>query len=309
MEPDPLVTLSRRISQLVAERAPHVVRVDGRRRGPASGVVWSADGLVLTAHHVVERDEELEVGLPSGETVAAELVGRDPSTDLALLRIRAAGLAAAPWSDDAPAPGDLILSLSRPGRSPRASLGTIARAAGEFRVDGGGRLDRWIEASLDLAPGLSGSLVLGAAGQPVGLASAGVVRGAVLVVPPATLRRVAGSLLAHGAVRRGYLGVTTLPVRLPTAAAGRAGQPGGLLVSAVEEGSPADRGGLLLGDALLALGGAPVTHAGDLLPLLEEERIGQPLPVRLLRAGEVRELTVTVGVRGERSSAPAGRRP
>jgi len=118
---------------------------------------------------------------------------------------------------------------------------------------------------------------------------------------------VVGSLLAHGAVRRGFLGVTTLPVRLPTAAAGRAGQPGGLLVSAVEEGSPADRAGLLLGDALLALGGAPVTHAGDLLPLLEEERIGQPLPVRLLRAGEVRELTVTVGVRGERSSP--GRRP
>ena len=308
MEADPLVALSRRISQLVSERAPHVVRVEGRRRGPGSGVVWSADGLVLTAHHVVERDEELEVGLPSGESAAAELVGRDPTTDLALLRIRAGGLAAAPWSDEVPAAGDLVLALTRPGRSPRVSLGTIARTAGEFRCDGGGRVDRWIEASLDLAPGLSGSLVLGASGAPVGVASAGVVRGAVLVVPPATLRRVVGSLLAHGAVRRGFLGVTTLPVRLPTAAAGRAGQPGGLLVSAVEEGSPADRAGLLLGDALLALGGAPVTHAGDLLPLLEEERIGQPLPIRLLRAGEVRELTVTVGVRGERSS-PGGRRP
>ena len=308
MEADPLVALSRRISQLVSERAPHVVRVEGRRRGPGSGVVWSADGLVLTAHHVVERDEELEVGLPSGESVAAELVGRDPTTDLALLRIRAGGLAAAPWSDEVPAAGDLVLALSRPGRSPRVSLGTIARTAGEFRCDGGGRVDRWIEASLDLAPGLSGSLVLGASGAPVGVASAGVVRGALLVVPPATLRRVVGSLLAHGAVRRGFLGVTTLPVRLPSAAAGRAGQPGGLLVSAVEEGSPADRAGLLLGDALLALGGAPVTHAGDLLPLLEEERIGQPLPIRLLRAGEVRELTVTVGVRGERSS-PGGRRP
>ncbi len=304
MEADPLVALSRRISQLTAERSPHVVRVEGRRRGPASGVVWSADGLVLTAHHVVERDEELEVGLPAGETVAAGLVGRDPTTDLALLRVEATGLAAAPWTEEAPAAGDLLLTLSRPGRSPRAALGVVARAAGEFRCDGGGRVDRWIEASLDLAPGLSGSLVVGAAGAAVGLASAGVVRGAVLVVPPATLRRVAGALLAHGAVRRGYLGVTTLPVRLPAAAAGRAGQPGALLVSAVEEGSPAERAGLLLGDALLALGGAPVRHAGDLLPLLEEERIGQPLAVRLLRGGEVREVTVTIGVRGER-----GRRP
>lgn len=304
MEADPLVALSRRISQLTAERSPHVVRVEGRRRGPASGVVWSADGLVLTAHHVVERDEELEVGLPAGETVAAGLVGRDPTTDLALLRVEATGLAAAPWTEEAPAAGDLLLTLSRPGRSPRAALGVVARAAGEFRCDGGGRVDRWIEASLDLAPGLSGSLVVGAAGAAVGLASAGVVRGAVLVVPPATLRRVAGALLAHGAVRRGYLGVTTLPVRIPAAAAGRAGQPGALLVSAVEEGSPAERAGLLLGDALLALGGAPVRHAGDLLPLLEEERIGQPLAVRLLRGGEVREVTVTIGVRGER-----GRRP
>lgn len=305
MEADPLSALSRRTAALFAERAHHVVRVEGRRRGPASGVVWSSDGLVVTAHHVLERDEELEVGLPSGETVAAELVGRDPSTDLALLRVSAAGLAPAPWGDETPAAGELVLALSRPGRSPRASLGAVARTAGEFRAAGGGRVDRWLEVSVDVAPGLSGSLVVGASGGPVGIASAGLVRGAVLVVPPPTLRRVAGALLAHGAVRRGFLGVTTLPVRLPPATAARAGQDAALLVSAVEPGSPADRAGLLLGDALLALGGAPVAHAGDLLPLLEEERIGQALPVRLVRAGEVRELPVTVGVRGER----AGGRP
>jgi S1-C subfamily serine protease len=300
METDPLVALSGRIAALAAERAPHVVRVDARRRGPASGVVWSSDGLVLTAHHVVERDDELEVGLASGETVAAELVGRDPTTDLALLRASATGLPAAPWSDDAPSAGEVVVALSRPGRSPRVSLGHVARTSGEFRAAGGGRIDRWVEASVDVAPGLSGSLVVGASGAPIGLASAGLVRGAILVVPPSTLRRVTGALLSHGGVRRGFLGVTTLPVRLPAAAAGRAGQDCALLVSAVEPGSPAERAGLLLGDALLALGGAPVAHAGDLLPLLEEERIGQALAVRLVRAGEVRELAVTVGARGER---------
>jgi S1-C subfamily serine protease len=319
MEADPLVALSRRTAALASESADHVVRVDGRRRGPASGVVWSSDGLVVTAHHVLEREEELEVGLPSGETVPAELVGRDPSTDLALLRVAASGLAAAPWADGAPATGELVLALSRPGVRPRASLGLVARTAGEFRAPGGGRVDRWIEASIDVAPGLSGSLVVGAAGAPVGLASAGLVRGTILVVPPATLRRVTGALLAHGGVRRGFLGVTTLPVRLPPSAAGSAGQECALLVSAVEDGSPAHRAGLLLGDALLSLGGAPLAHAGDLLPLLEEERIGQALPVRLVRAGEVRELPVTVGARprpGARSGAgegardePAGGRP
>jgi S1-C subfamily serine protease len=297
MDLDPLAALSRRTAALASQSAAHVVRVDGRRGGPASGVIWSPDGLVVTAHHVVERDEELEVGLPSGETVPAELVGRDPTTDLALLRVSASGLSAAPWTDEAPTTGELVLALSRPGVRPRASLGLVARTAAEFRAAGGGRIDRWVEVSLDVAPGLSGSLVVGAGGTPVGLASAGLVRGTILVLPPATLRRVAGALLAHGGVRRGYLGVTTLPVRLPPSAAARAGQESALLVSAVEDGSPAHRAGLLLGDALLALGGAPLAHAGDLLPLLEEERIGQALPVRLVRSGEVHEVPVTVGGR------------
>jgi S1-C subfamily serine protease len=301
MEADPLAALSRRTAALVAERAPHVVRVEGRRRGPASGVVWSSDGLVVTANHALERDEELEVGLPSGERVTAELVGRDPTTDLALLRASAQGLAPAPWSGEPPAAGEVILALSRPGRSPRAALGIVARAAGEYRGAAGGRIDRWLETSLALAPGLSGALVVGATGAPAGLAAAGLVRGAAMIVPPETLRRVADALLSHGAVRRGYLGVTTFPVRLPAAVAARAGQPAALLVSSVEEGSPAERAGLLLGDALVALGGAPLSHAGDLLPLLEEDRIDQPLPVRLVRAGDLREVSVTVGARGEGS--------
>jgi S1-C subfamily serine protease len=305
MDADPLVTLARRTAALVAERSPHVVRVEGRHRGPGSGVVWSGDGLVVTANHVLEREEELEVGLPDGGSVPAEIVGRDPSTDLALLKLAATGLAPAPWSDEAPAPGEVVLALSRPGKSPRAALGILARAAGEFRAAGGGRIDRWLETSLELAPGLSGGLAVAASGAAAGLVTAGLVRGAVLVVPPSTLRRVTSALVAHGGVRRGFLGVATFPVRLGAAAAARAGQPGALLVSAVVEGSPADRAGLLLGDALLSLDGAPVRHAGDLLPLLEEERIGQPLPVRLLRAGEVREVPVTVGARAEHG----GRRP
>jgi S1-C subfamily serine protease len=112
---------------------------------------------------------------------------------------------------------------------------------------------------------------------------------------------VVRALAAHGGVRRGFLGVATFPVRLPAAVGTAAGQAGALLVSAVEPDSPAARAGLLLGDALLALGGVPVTEPGDLLPLLEEERIGEPLAVRFVRAGEVREATVTVGARGERA--------
>jgi S1-C subfamily serine protease len=289
--------LSERLAALAEDGGQSVVRVEARR-APASGVVWSPDGVVVTAHHNVEWDEDIEVGLADGRSAPAELVGRDPSTDLAVLRLQATGLAAPAWAEpDSLRPGHLLLSLSRPGRALRVGLAPLARAAGDWRAPAGGKLDRYLEADLPLHPGFSGALVLDLAGRAMGLATAGLVRGTALVVPLPTLRRVVGQLIAHGQVRRGFLGVATVPVRLPASLEKSAGQAGALLVSTVEEGSPAARGGVLLGDALLAFGGTPLLHPGDLLPLLEEERVGQAVALRLLRAGEVREVAVTVGAR------------
>ena len=131
MEALSLEALSDQLTALVRAAQEHVVRVEGRRRGAASGVAWSADGIVVTAHHALDRDEEIEVGLPSGETAAADVVGRDPTTDLAALRVRGARLSPPTWADAALAPGALVLGVSRPGKSPRAALGVVARAAGE----------------------------------------------------------------------------------------------------------------------------------------------------------------------------------
>lgn len=303
METDPLVALSNRTAALVAAASSHVVRVDGRHRGSASGVAWSADGVVVTSNHLLERDEEVEVLLPSGEEAPAEVIGRDPTTDLAALRVRASGLAPAAFSDAGElAAGEIVLAVSRPGKSARASLGLLARAAGEWRGPGGGRIDRFLETTLDLHPGISGALALRADGTAVGIVTAGLVRGAAMIVPAETLRRVVKALLSHGGVRRGYLGVSMVPVRLPDVLARACGQAEALLVSGVEPDSPAWRGGILIGDALLSLGGHPVSDPQDLLPVLEEERIGDALAVRVARAGEIRELSVTVGAR-------AGRRP
>ncbi len=302
MEPDVLTDLSKRVASLVAAASAHVVRVEGRRRGAASGVVWSQDGVVVTASHALERDEGIEVFLPSEQEVRGEVLGRDPTTDLAVVRASASGLSAAAFAEaDGLAAGELVLAVSRPGRSARAALGILARAAGEWRAPGGGRVDRFLETTLDLHPGLSGALVLRADGAAIGIATAGLVRGAAMILPATTLRRVVKSLLAHGGVRRGYVGVAMVPVRLPSALASEAGQAEALLVSAVEPDSPAARGGLLFGDALLSIGGRAVTDPSDVLPVLEEDRIGDAVAVRIVRAGEIREVTVTIGAR-ERGS-------
>ncbi|HET6437799.1 MAG TPA: S1C family serine protease [Anaeromyxobacter sp.] len=300
MSLDLFAQLSAQVAALSAAGAAHVVRVDGRGRFPASGVVWSADGVLVTAHHALSRDEGLEVGLPSGETVAAEVLGRDPTTDLALLRVKAAGLSPAVLGDEPGPTGSLLLGVSRPGRSPRVSLGLLARTAGEFRARRGGRVDRYLETTLDLHPGFSGSLVLGADGRAIGLASAGLVRGAAMAIPPSTLRRVVKALLTHGEVRRGYLGLVTHPVPLPPEVRARTGEELALLVSRVEPDSPAERAGITLGDALLSFGGESLQDPGELLGLLAEDRIGDTVAMKLLRAGEVKEVAVTIGARERR---------
>ncbi len=299
------IEISEKLAELADQGGKSVVRVDGRR-APSSGVVWS-EGVVLTADHNLEWDEELAVGLPDGRTVPARLLGRDPTTDLAALRVDEPGLAAPAWAEaDSVRVGHLLVGLSRPGRTVRAGLGLLARAAEGFRTSSGGRVDRYLETDLPLHPGFSGGLVLDLEGRALGMTSAGLVRDTAMLVPVATLRRVASALLAHGGVRRGFLGVATFPVRLPATLEKRAGQAGALVLTAVEDGGPADRAGLVLGDVLLSLDGKPVGHIGDLLPLLEEERIGATMPARLMRGGEVRELPVTIGARERRGE---GRSP
>jgi len=286
--------LSEALSEITARASAWAVRVDGRRGAPGSGAVLAPD-LVVAASHAVARDEELEVGLAEGETVPAALVGRDPGTDLAVLRVPRGGLQPAEWTEAAPRVGQLVLELSRPGRGPRAALGLVGRIGPEWRTPAGGRVERYLELDLALRPGLSGSLVLDAGGKALGLAAGGLLRGTALALPAETVRRVAEAIVAHGGVRRGFLGVATLPVRLPAGA-------GALLLTAVEPGSPAEQAGLALGDVVLSVEGTPVAHAGELLPFLEAERIGQPLLARTWRAGAVREVKVIVGAR-------PGRRP
>lgn len=293
---------SESLAGAVEKAAAGVVRLNGRRRRPSSGLIW-ASGVVVTTHHVLEWEEDIAVGLPDGSTTTAAVIGRDPSTDLAALRVAGPTPEPPEWGDASEVKtGHLVLSLSRPGQPIRASLGMVGAVGDEWRTPMGGRIDTEIQTDLGIHTGFSGSALVDLRGRVLGVNTAGIYRATASVLPTATVRRVVEALLAHGQVRRGYLGIGTQPARLPRELAERLGQPSGLLIVSVEPGSPADQARLVLGDAILAFAGAPLRHPGELLPLLEEERIGKEVPLSLLRAGEVREVRITVGARNGKAT-------
>src|SRR5450756_593768 len=286
--------LSNALAGAVEAAGPSVVRVEGRERVPATGIVWSADGVILTAHHVVEQDQSIQVGLADGRSVRASLAGRDPTTDLAVLRAEASGLPVPAWaSADSLHVGHLVLALGRPGHSVMATLGVLSALGGSWRTPAGGQLDRYMQTDVVMYPGFSGGPLVDSGGQFVGLNTSALLRGISMTVPVTNLRQVAETLLAHGRVRRGYLGVGAQPVRLPPALAQQAGQETGLLLVSVEEASPAERGGLLLGDTIIALDGQPTRHLDDLLGLLSSDRAGKAVPVRIVRGGQMQDVQVT----------------
>ena len=294
--------LSGRLAAAVETAGPSVVRVEGRRRAASSGVVFGPD-TVLTAHHCLEWDEGIRVGLADGKSLAAALVGRDPTTDLALLRVTAAGLLAPAWAGaEEIKTGRLVLGLSRPDRGMRAGLGIVSATGDAWRTPAGGRVDRYVETDLALHPGFSGGLVVDASGGAIGLKTAGLLRGAAVVVPAPTLRRVADALAGHGHVRRAFLGVGTMPVRLGPDQEKALGQPAALLITSVQPDTAAARAGVLLGDALLAFDGHALNRPGDLFARLDEEAIGRSVTLRLLRAGEVKDVVAQVGTRDARTS-------
>jgi len=291
-----LLNLSNEMAATVEKAGASMVRVEARRRLPASGIVWSPDGVIVTAYHVVERDDNIGIGLPDGQTITATLVGRDPTTDLAVLRAQTNGLTAAKWADiNDVRVGHLALALGRPGQNVMATLGIISALDEAWRTPTGGKLDQYVQTDVVMYPGFSGGPLVGANGQIIGLNTSALLRGVSLTVPASTVSRVVEVLLAHGRIRRGYLGVGAQVVRLPGMLAQQLEQETALLLVSVEADSPAEKGGLLMGDTIVALDGQPVRHLDGLLALLSGDRVGQAVPIRIVRGGQVQEIQVTIG--------------
>ena len=294
----PLAALSDDLDAAVDTVGRSVVAIHARRRIPASGVVWQP-GVIVAAHHTIQRDDDINITLHDGTTATATLAGRDPSTDLAVLRLANGAGAPAAAADGAPRVGQLVLALGRPGTTVTASLGIVSAVGGEWRTWQGGAIDHFIRLDLNVYDGFSGGPLVDAGGRVVGINTSGLARATALTVPASTVARVTGQLLARGHVARGWLGIATQAARLPPPLQRSLGTEadGGLVVVNVEPDSPADRGGLLIGDILIALDDLLVRDPGDVLAALGGDRIGTVVTLRVARGGRAEQVRVTVGER------------
>ncbi|HEX6010213.1 MAG TPA: S1C family serine protease [Geminicoccaceae bacterium] len=286
---DPLADFSDRIATIVAGAAPSVVAVHGGRR-PTSGFAWRPD-LVVTAEEAVEADEGVDVGLPGGERVRAELVGRDPATAVALLRLPGRELPSLALAD-APEPraGELVVAVGGHDAGPIAALGVVAVTGGAWRSLRGGRIDRLLHLDLRLAGRGEGGIVLDATGQALGMAVFGPRR-RVLAIPAPTVERVAAQLAVHGRVARGYLGLGLQPVRLDGS-----GEEAAMVMSVDPQG-PGARAGLQQGDVIATWDGQPVGGVRKLLRELGPDSVGRTVELGLRRAGQPASASLTIGER------------
>lgn len=298
-EKNALTALSDALVQAVEKAGKSTVLVNGRHRFPASGIAYASD-LVLTADHVVERDEGITVVLAEGETVAATIAGRDPGSDLALLRLEKASMSPAEKSNQDAKVGQVVIALGRPSQDGiEASLGMISAIGGPAHTGRGGMLERYLRTDAVPFPGFSGGPLIDTEGRVVGLNTSGFAHGAAITIPAFLAWSDAENLAKFGYIKRGYLGIRSESVELSSEASKALAreQETGLLLVLVEKGSPAEAGGLIVGDILVAINRQPVTEHDTLMVHLSGESVGKPMVVQVLRGGQPLEVTITVGER------------
>ncbi len=294
-----LQRLSDELAGAVQTAGAATVRVNARRRLPATGIIWASDDsgtLIVSANHVVERDDEITVVTHDGQELAAKLVGRDPSSDLAVLKVEGTTLAPATRAASGEAKvGALVLALGRAGEL-AATIGIVSALGGPW--EGGGRGRRFaslLSSDAPMFPGFSGGPLVDASGRVLGLLSSHLGRGQTLAIPNEEVERLVATLTTHGRVSRGYLGIGAQTVALPNAIKAAVGQEHGLLLVTVEDEGPAAQSGLTIGDIVIGIAAQPVQSLDDLRASLTPERIGQAITIRILRGGQPQELAVTPG--------------
>lgn len=297
--PSTLLALSQNLADAVEKAGRAVVAVNARHRIASSGVHWRS-GVIVTADHTVRRDEEITVTLPDNRKVAAKLVGRDSTTDLAVLKLQDVDLPIAEIGDaESLKVGHMVLAVARPGESGlSASWGVVSAKGGVARNWCGGQIDSFLRLDLSLYPGFSGGALVDASGTVVGINTSGP-RNMVLAIPVDVVNRVIETLLEKGRIARGYLGLGMQPVVLPDTLkrALNLSSAGGVIVVNVEPNGPADRAGVLIGDVLLEFDDTPVSDTAEVQAVLSPESVGKTFRVQMIRGGARVEVAIAVSER------------
>ncbi len=295
--PSVLRTLSNQMADAVERSSAALVVVNGRQRQPASGIVYTQD-TILTANHVLERTDQITIQTPDKRTLPAQVIGRDPATDLAVLRVADLGIQPAQAAAEQARVGQLVIALGRnPTDGPMASVGIVSTVNGPLRTERGGTVERFIRTDAIPYPGFSGGPLIDTEGRVVGMLTTGLVDGIPLAIPLDIASQIAETLTKQGVIKRGYLGISSQLIELPEAQrAGRSNEHG-LLIVRVEEQSPAQQAGVLIGDILLTLDGHALNDAEDLHLVLSGDRVGKTIPLEVIRGNALHTLNITVGQR------------
>jgi S1-C subfamily serine protease len=295
-----LIELSNALAQATDRAAASAVAVHTESRGSSSGVVWRS-GVIVTSEHALRRDEEIHVILPDGRVVQAALAGRDPSTDLAVLKCAEAQTAVGEFGDVAAlTPGSLALVVGRTRASgPVAALGVVSMVAGERRTWTGASFSPYIRLDVSLQPTAVGGVVIDAHGRVVGIATPRFARFGSIAIPAPVVNTAVDTLLQKGRIPHGYLGVGLQPVRLPDALRHtlQHGEKTAAIVLEVEPEGPAHKAGILIGDIFVSLGGHSVARLEDVHSQLQGSSIGKALALKFVRGGAIQEASLVVAER------------
>lgn len=291
-----LTDLSNQMADAIAAAAPSIVQVQGRRR-PASGIAY-ADDVVVTTMKALGREDGLRVRQHEGRAFDAELVGWDPTTSLAVLRVPGLqGRPLAPATTNARV-GHLALAVARSwSNAVTASSGIVSVIGGPLPTGRRRAIDQVIRTTAPMHDGFAGGAFLDTSGGLLGVATAAEIRGLGVIIPTAIAWKAAAGILEHGGMKRGYLGIAGQAVALPESQRGGEGREEALLVIAVTAGSPAAGAGVLVGDVIVAFDGQPVESPEDLLDLLIGDRVGRGVKLHVLRGGAAQDIVVQVGER------------
>jgi S1-C subfamily serine protease len=294
---NPLVALSDSTAKLVERAASSIVSVHGGGRWRSSGIHWRS-GIIVTAEEVLERDENIELTLPAGRTIDASLVGRDPTTDVAVLRFQPDGLPTAVSATASLRAGEVIFAVGCHEGAPLTAFGIVALAGGAWRSSRGGTIDNFIRLDLALSPVAEGGALIDVQGRVLGMTVLGPRRRAI-AIPAATIERAVDQLLARGHVFRGYLGAGLRRLRHERRQGSSPASSGerGVLVVDVDPEGPSKRAGLLLGDLITSWNGKPIDRVRDVMHLLGPESVGDTVDLGLIRGGASATLRVILGER------------